>query len=121
MNLIETNRQIALNWIAAFNEHSLDRLLALYDEDARHFSPKLKIRIPETGGWISGKATMETWWADAFNRLPSLQYQLHNLLVTEEQVLMEYLRKVDGEPDMMVAEVLEIGQGRIQKSRVYHG
>ena len=27
MNLIETNRQIALNWIAAFNEHSLDRWL----------------------------------------------------------------------------------------------
>jgi hypothetical protein len=34
---------------------------------------------------------------------------------------MEYTRKADGDPDMLVAEVLEIAGGLIVASRVYHG
>ena len=121
MNLSETNKKIALVWIEAFNEHNLEKLLQLYDEQAAHFSPKLRIRKPETNGWIKGKPSLRDWWEDAFNRLPTLQYQLQNLLTDEKQVLMEYQRNVTGEPVMMVAEVLEIENGLIVKSRVYHG
>ncbi len=117
----DLNRQVALKWIAAFNEHNLQHLLDLYADDAIHFSPKLKLRQPESNGWVKGKPAMKTWWADAFERLPSLHYELQNLLVDEGQVLMEYLREVDNEPGMMVAEILEISNGLIQRSRVYHG
>jgi hypothetical protein len=34
---------------------------------------------------------------------------------------MEYIRTVANEPDMLVAEVLEIKDGLISASRVYHG
>jgi hypothetical protein len=34
---------------------------------------------------------------------------------------MEYLRKVDGEEEMKIGEVLEIKNGKIVFSRVYHG
>jgi ketosteroid isomerase-like protein len=34
---------------------------------------------------------------------------------------MEYIRQVDGEEDMLVAEVLEVRDGKIVASRVYHG
>jgi hypothetical protein len=34
---------------------------------------------------------------------------------------MEYIRQVDDEEDMLVAEVLEIENGKIVFSRVYHG
>ena len=34
---------------------------------------------------------------------------------------MEYVRSVNGESDMLVAEVLEIKEGKIMFSRVYHG
>jgi hypothetical protein len=34
---------------------------------------------------------------------------------------MEYTRIVPGEPEMNVAEVLEIENGLIVRSRVYHG
>lgn len=120
MNTPDDNRNTALAWINAFNDHSLDDLLALYAEDAVHYSPKLKIRQPETGGWISGKGALRTWWADAFERLPSLQYRLVNLLSDEKQVVLEYMRAVPGEPDMMVAEFLEMHGGKIIRSRVYH-
>jgi hypothetical protein len=34
---------------------------------------------------------------------------------------MEYIRQVEGEDDMDVAELLEIEKGKIVFSRVYHG
>ena len=34
---------------------------------------------------------------------------------------MEYIRTVSGEVDMLIAEVLEIENGQITASRVYHG
>ncbi len=121
MTKADQNKQIALNWIDAFNKHDLEKLLELYAEDAVHFSPKLKTREPQTNGWIKGKPALRLWWEDAFKRLPSLQYLLQNLVINEEQLLMEYLRKVEGENDMMVAEILEIKDQLIVRSRVYHG
>jgi len=112
---------VAVEWFAAFNAHDLERLLALYDDDARHFSPKLKIRKPETGGWVSGKSALRDWWADAFERLPSLHYGMTSLTANDGRVFMEYIRSVEGEEDMLVAEVLEIQNNKIIASRVYHG
>ncbi|MDB5201171.1 MAG: hypothetical protein JWQ27_580 [Ferruginibacter sp.] len=121
MDTTGSNRQIALDWIAAFNEHNLPKLLELYAADALHYSPKLKIKQPETKGWVSGKRGLSAWWAAAFNDLPSLKYELRNLIVNADMLMMEYRRSVDGEPDLMVAEILEIQNGLIVRSRVFHG
>jgi limonene-1,2-epoxide hydrolase len=122
MTTSQINEQIATAWFAAFNSHKLEDLLALYNDEARHFSPKLKIRQPETNGWVSGKAALRAWWQDAFDRLPELHYEVLTLTANESRVFMEYIRQVPGEEDMKVAEVLEIGGNRmIIASRVYHG
>lgn len=115
------NKQIANSWFAAFNEHDLEKLLTLYDDDAEHFSPKLKLRMPETLGLIKGKPALRAWWQDSFDRLPSLKYEVKKLTADEEQVFMEYIRQVNGEEDLRVGEVLEIKNGKIVFSRVYHG
>lgn len=116
-----TNEQIALKWFEAFNEHNLENLLLLFSDNAQHFSPKLKIRQPETNGLIIGKNALRTWWADAFERLPNLHYKITSLTANEQRVFMEYIRQVPNENDMLVAEVLEIDKGLIIASRVYHG
>ena len=61
-------QQIAIKWFDAFNTKNLEKLLELYDDEAQHFSPKLKIRQPETNGLIIGKEAMRIWWQDAFDR-----------------------------------------------------
>ena len=114
-------KNVATLWFKAFNEHHLENLLELYDDNAEHFSPKLKIREPETNGLIRGKEALRKWWKDCFERLPTLQYQVNKLTADSEQVFMEYTRKVDGEDDMEIGEVLEIKSGKIVFSRVYHG
>ncbi|CAF0798639.1 unnamed protein product [Didymodactylos carnosus] len=118
----QANTDIAHRWFEAFNSHDLEKLLSLYDEDAKHYSPKLKIRQPETHGLIQGKTALRTWWKDAFDRLPSLQYECTSLTPNDKRIFMEYTRHVSNEPDMLVAEVLEINKvGFITASRVYHG
>ena len=120
-DLSENNKKIALNWFDAFNRQHLNDLLSLYDEQAQHYSPKLKIKQPETNGLISGKKSLTLWWKNAFERLPELHYKLLKLTADETQVFMEYIRQNPGEVDLPVAEVLEIKNGLIVYSRVYHG
>lgn len=117
----QNNKQIALKWFEAFNAHDLEKLLSLYDDNAQHFSPKLKVIKPETQGLIKGKAALREWWQDAFDRLPSLEYEVIKLTADEEQVFMEYIRHVEGEDDLSVGEVLQISNSLIVFSRVYHG
>jgi hypothetical protein len=115
------NKDIAKIWVEAFNQKKLDELLSLYHEDARHYSPKLKIRKPETGGLIKGKAALREWWKDAFERLPDLKYEIVKLTADDEQVFIEYIRHTVREEDLRVAEVLQIENELIVFSRVYHG
>ncbi|MGK4566147.1 nuclear transport factor 2 family protein [Flavobacterium sp. 3HN19-14] len=117
----EQLQSIAFRWFAAFNAHNLEQLLSLYDDSAEHFSPKLKIRKPETNGYVSGKQALREWWQDAFDRLPTLHYKVTTLTANSDRVFMEYIRQVNGEGDMLVAEVLDVKDGKIIASRVYHG
>ena len=112
---------IARRWLDCFAAHDLDGLLALYAEDAIHTSPKVRVRHPETGGVLRGKLALRAWWADAFARLPDLGYELSGLTVDRARVFMEYMRRVPGEPELPVAEVLDIEGALIVASRVYHG
>jgi predicted SnoaL-like aldol condensation-catalyzing enzyme len=117
----QKNLSIAHAWFEAFNSHNLEKLLSLYDDEAEHFSPKLKIRHLETNGLVTGKNALRTWWQDAFDRLPTLHYKVTSLTANSDRVFMEYIRTVENEEDMLVAEVLEIKEGNIVASRVYHG
>jgi hypothetical protein len=111
---------IAHQWFDAFNQKNLEKLLSLYDDQAEHYSPKLKVRHPETHGLITGKAAMRAWWKDAFDRLPTLHYNVSRLTPHEDRVFMEYIRQVEGETDLLVGEMLEMRNGLIIRSSVFH-
>lgn len=115
------NLEIARRWLASFNAHDLDGLLSLYAEDARHSSPKIRALHPQTGGELVGKAALRAWWEDSLRRLPSLRYEAFAITADGERAVMEYWRHLEGEPPMPVSETLELQQGRIVRSRVYHG
>jgi ketosteroid isomerase-like protein len=117
----EKLQSIAFKWFETFNNKELEKLLSLYDDDAEHFSPKLRILQPKTNGLVKGKQALREWWQDAFNRLPSLNYKVKSITATGERVFMEYIRTADGEDQMLVAEVLDIREDKIVASRVYHG
>ena len=114
-------QQIGIKWFEAFNAKNLENLLSLYDDDATHYSPKLKIRQPESKGLIVGKDALRNWWKESFENLPSLHYKVTTLTANENRVFMEYVRQVKNEEDILVAEALDIKDDKIMASRVYHG
>ena len=120
LRVMNETKQIAIQWFDAFNKHDLEALLSLYAEDAKHYSPKLKIHQPETNGLIHGKEALRNWWRDAFTRLPELYYQVIRIMSEDDQIFMEYNRQVPGEDEMRVGELLMIQNGKIISSRVYH-
>ena len=112
---------LARRWLACFEHKDVDQLVALYAVNARHTSPKLRAQKPDSAGHIEGRAALRAWWADAFRRLPDLRYVERTLTSDGKRVWMEYIRFAPGEPDLPVAEVLEVRDGLIVESRVYHG
>lgn len=115
-----TGKSIAEKWFDAFNRHHLEDLLSLYSDTAEHYSPKLKLRQPETNGLIQGKEQLRAWWSDSFNSLPSLRYHPNFIIHEGNKIFMEYLRKVDDQDDLIVGELLVIEDGKIVASKVYH-
>jgi heme-degrading monooxygenase HmoA len=108
-------RGIAERWLSCFEHRDLDGLLALYADDATHTSPKIPDRT------LRGKAAMRAWWQSSFDRLPSLKYTMTAITADARRVYMEYVRTVEGQPDLTVAEVLDVEGGLIVASRVFHG
>lgn len=121
MSAPERTEAIAEAWLAAFNAGDVEALVALYADDCRHTSPKLRALHPETFGFLVGKAALRAWWAGAMARLPGLRYEKTALTASAERVLLEYLRHAPGESALPVAEVFEVREGLIVASRVYHG
>jgi ketosteroid isomerase-like protein len=117
----ENLAQLGRDWLAAFNDKDLERLVGLYADDCTHTSPKLRVQRPESGGKLHGKAALHAWWEDAFRRLPGLRYESLTITANEQRVFLEYLRHAPGEASYPVAEVFEVTAGKIAASRVYHG
>lgn len=118
---VDKNRELARQWLDAFNAHDVAALVALYADDATHTSPKIRALHPDTGGKLRGKDALAKWWTDANTRLPGLRYELDRITADDGQVFLEYLRHAPNEPPMPVAEVFEVRNGLIVASRVYHG
>jgi 8-oxo-dGTP diphosphatase len=113
--------EVGRKWLAAFNRRDLDALLALYAEDAVHFSPKLLAQRPETKGCVTGKSALRQWWQDCFDRLPSLHYVERWVTADQDCVFVEYLRECYGQAPLDVAECFRCRAGLITESRVFHG
>ena len=101
----------AAEWIAAWNAHDLDRILAHYAEDAVFRSP---IAAELTGaGIVEGKAALRAYWTMGLDRSPDLQFELETILLGSGAITLLY-RNHRGQ---RVAETCEFDQaGRVIRS-----
>lgn len=112
----------AKDWIAAINENNLDALLALYESDLVHYSPRLHAENPETKGIVKGKEEMREWETRALKKSHGLKYELAGLTCAEGEnwIVMEYRRTAKGQEPSTVVESFEFGEtGLIESSCVY--
>ncbi|MBD3816848.1 MAG: nuclear transport factor 2 family protein [Halothiobacillus sp.] len=73
-------RQFAESWIAAWNAHDLDAVLAHFCEDLEFSSPLIKQFANEPSGKLIGKNAVRAYWKNGLSRTPDLHFELVDVL-----------------------------------------
>lgn len=107
-----TARAFALEWVAAWNAHDIERVLSHYAEDVAFHSPFIAIFAEEASGHLLGKAALRTYWAAALEKLPDLRFELLDVLLGAGSLTV-YYRGHRG----MVAETFFFSEdGKVQRA-----
>ena len=106
-------------WIAAWNARDLDRVLRLYAEDFEMTSPHIHAMGFDPSGTLRGKQRIREYWATALARLPELRFELIDLFVSPDSLVVFYQNERGGK----ICEYLRLNaQGKIaQASGNYRG
>jgi ketosteroid isomerase-like protein len=78
------------DWIAAWNSHDLERVLALYAEHAEMTSDRIPAFGFDTSGTLRGKDNLRAYWGKALGLLPDLHFTVIDLFVSPDSVVVVY-------------------------------
>lgn len=98
----------AADWVAAWNAHDLDRILAHYADDFEMTSPVIVQIAGEPSGTLCGKQAVGAYWRKALQLIPDLQFELISLLVGVGSITLYY----KGARGRLAAEVFHFGPDR---------
>lgn len=87
---IEFAERFASDWIAAWNSHDLDRILAHYEDDFEMTSPLIVALVGEPCGKLRGKGAVGAYWAKALHKIPDLHFELLTTLAGVDSVTLYY-------------------------------
>jgi ketosteroid isomerase-like protein len=82
--------RFASEWIAAWNSHDLERILAHYEDDFEMSSPIIPVLVGEPSGKLRGKAAVGAYWAKALQKAPNLRFELVTALAGVDSVAVYY-------------------------------
>ena len=104
-------------WIAAWNSHDLERVLALYTDDAEMTSDKIQALGFEASGTLRGKASLRMYWGKALALLPNLRFDLIDTYVSPDSVVVFY----QNERGAQICEYLRLdAKGKIRQGSANH-
>jgi len=104
-------------WIAAWNSRDLERVLALYTEDFEMTSDRIPALGFDASGTLRGKDRVRTYWATALQRLPDLHFDLIDLYVSPDSVVVFY----QNERGNKICEYLRLdARGKIVQGSANH-
>jgi ketosteroid isomerase-like protein len=84
-------QHFAREWVAAWNSHDLDRILAHYEDDFEMSSPIIRTLAGEPSGKLRGKAAVGAYWTQALKKLPDLRFELVRALAGVDSVTVCYM------------------------------
>lgn len=83
-------RDFARDWIAAWNAHDLDAVLAHYADDVVFHSPRIRGVTGRDVDSVRGKTELRAYWSLALGRLPDLRFTLEGVLVGSDALTILY-------------------------------
>lgn len=93
-------------WVAAWNSRELDRILALYADDAEMTSDGLVRLGLSVQGSVRGKENLRAYWSRALALLPKLHFAPIGYLTSPNSVVVHYAN----DRGQTICEYLRVGQ-----------
>lgn len=97
---------VATAWIADWNSHDLEKILAHYAQDIVFVSPAAPAFTGDPSGRVVGKTALRAYWGAALDRIPDLTFTLRAVLSGPDGVAIRYFSSRTGAE---VVEVLRFG------------
>lgn len=86
----EQAEAFADDWLACWNAHDLDRILAHYEDDFEMSSPVIRRIMGEPSGTLKGKERIAEYWRKALARAPGLHFEKRHVLYGANSVTIVY-------------------------------
>ena len=103
---------LANHWIAAWNAHDLERIMAHYDEVVELTSPVAAQLLGAPGGRVAGKANLRAYFQRGLEAFPELRFHLEDVLWGVNSVVLYYTNQKGGR----TAELMELsGMGKVTR------
>jgi ketosteroid isomerase-like protein len=104
-------------WIAAWNSHDLERVLALYAEDSEMTSDRIPALGFDASGTLRGKERLRAYWGTALEMLPNLHFDLIDTYVSPDSIVVFY----QNERGAKICEYLRLNaEGKIRQGSANH-
>ena len=86
------HKSTGLNWIDAWNNHDLERILEFYDEKISHTSPKIDNYFLLPDHTIKSKDMLRQYFQNALAQNPDLRFDLIHMLEGIKTLVLVYKR-----------------------------
>lgn len=104
-------------WIDAWNSHDLERILALYADEAEMTSDKIPLLGFDSTGTLRGKDMLRQYWRKGLDLLPDLRFTLIDVYVSPDSLVVFY----ENERGAKICEYLRLnGDGKIRQGSANH-
>ena len=91
-------------WVEAWNTGDLERVLALYAEDAVMTSDRIPAMGFDASGTVRGKDSLRAYWGKALGLIPNLHFTVIDVFVSPDSVVVFYAN----ERGMKICEYLRV-------------
>jgi len=82
---------LANHWVAAWNAHDLDSIMAHYEDDIELTSPVAAQLLGTPDGKVVGKANLRAYFQHGLEACPELQFRLEDVLWGLNSVVFYYV------------------------------
>ena len=97
------------DWVAAWNAHDVEAVLAHFHDDVVFTSPTAARVVPASGGVVRGKQALREYWTAALRLVPDLHFVVERVHAGVSVLVLTYRNQVGG----LVDEVLVFSDGLV--------
>lgn len=96
--------EFATGWLAAWNAHDVEAVLAHFADDATFTSPVAARILDGSDGVLRGKEALRAYWRHGLERYPDLRFELVGVYAGIDTLVLNYRNQNGG----LVNEVLRL-------------